>query len=446
MPKSTLRAPTTMRLAFAATCASALASAPLFAPAAERAPPADVSTHAACGSGGDRRPCAPGIATFDAKPVVGVILGEDAQAGVRIVGVTPDGPAEKGGLRSGDRLVRIDGRAIDGADARARVASARRLLQDLDVARKVALTYARDGRETTVDVAPKLDRRIVIATVDGGVRDPDGEVVVRIGDDGKARIESRTVRIVRHDGASPTAGTDDEGPAAGPHPRVIRIECRGGDRTQCERDAMASLPAGAAAGGAHGGAHGGVRRIVRIECRDGGATCTKTDSTPEADGDAADIADRLAGDLPAQVVSDIVVRRRCAPGGDCGGGDLVAEAFRWNGLNLASVDAQLGRYFGTETGVLVLSAGPQLSGLQAGDVILRVDGKPVKTPREVMDVLRTKATDATSTVDYLRDRKAGTLQLKTPEARLPDLSLDEGALRGLRHGIALRPLSRDAVD
>ena len=45
---------------------------------------------------------------------------------------------------------------------------------------------------------------------------------------------------------------------------------------------------------------------------------------------------------------------------------MLAEAFRWNGLNLASVDAKLGRYFGTDRGVLVLSSGPDLAGLQAG--------------------------------------------------------------------------------
>ena len=64
---------------------------------------------------------------------------------------------------------------------------------------------------------------------------------------------------------------------------------------------------------------------------------------------------------------------RIGPRGDCKGKNcklpMLAEAFRWNGLNLASVDAQLGRYFGTDRGVLVLSAGADLAGLQAGDVI-----------------------------------------------------------------------------
>jgi PDZ domain len=85
-------------------------------------------------------------------------------------------------------------------------------------------------------------------------------------------------------------------------------------------------------------------------------------------------------------------------------------------LNLASVDASLGRYFGTSAGVLVLSSGPSLGQLQAGDVILRVDGKTVATPRAVMDALRDKSADSVVAIDYLRDRKAGSAQLKVPEA------------------------------
>jgi len=99
----------------------------------------------------------------------------------------------------------------------------------------------------------------------------------------------------------------------------------------------------------------------------------------------------------------------------------LAEAFRWNSLNLASVDAQLGRYFGTGKGVLVLSA-DTLEGLQAGDVILSLEGKPVATPREVVDALRGRPEDAKVSVEYLRDRQPRTATLAVPRAtplRLP---------------------------
>ncbi|GAB1596570.1 PDZ domain-containing protein [Lysobacter claricitrinus] len=111
---------------------------------------------------------------------------------------------------------------------------------------------------------------------------------------------------------------------------------------------------------------------------------------------------------------------RIARDGACKDGDkcehlALAEAFRWNGLNLASVDAKLGRYFGTDRGVLVVSAGAELAGLQSGDVIRKVDGRDVATPREVMDVLRAKPEDSSVAVEYLRDRKSGTSQVKVPK-------------------------------
>lgn len=68
----------------------------------------------------------------------------------------------------------------------------------------------------------------------------------------------------------------------------------------------------------------------------------------------------------------------------------------------------------------MLSAGPALGTLQAGDVILRVDGKTVATPREVMDALRGKPADSTVPVDYLRDRAPASAKIKVPEqGRMP---------------------------
>lgn len=104
---------------------------------------------------------------------------------------------------------------------------------------------------------------------------------------------------------------------------------------------------------------------------------------------------------------------------------VLAEAFRWSNLNLARVDLSLGRYFGTDTGVLVLSAGEELKELQAGDVILRIEGEPVTTPREVMQALRGRPEEAKVPIEYLRDRRAQTTTLTVPEAtsfRLPAMS------------------------
>jgi len=125
-------------------------------------------------------------------------------------------------------------------------------------------------------------------------------------------------------------------------------------------------------------------------------------------------------DVPgiAPDVREEVIRIR-APKVDCKGENCrfpaLAEAFRWNGLNLASVDAKLGRYFGTDRGVLVLTSGPDLATLQPGDVIQKIDGRNVNSPREAMDALRGKADDAMALVEYLRDRRVASTRIKAPK-------------------------------
>ena len=87
----------------------------------------------------------------------------------------------------------------------------------------------------------------------------------------------------------------------------------------------------------------------------------------------------------------------------------------WWGLNLAPVNAELGRYFGTDTGALVIAAdGASLPGLRAGDVITRVADEPVARPEDVMRALRDRPAGTDVPVRVLRDRKAVALTLKAP--------------------------------
>ena len=103
-------------------------------------------------------------------------------------------------------------------------------------------------------------------------------------------------------------------------------------------------------------------------------------------------------------------KKDCAP-------PRIFEALRWQGLNLASLDAQLGRYFGTEKGVLVISASPDMKNLQSGDVILRVETTSTQSPRDVMRVLREKKVGEKISLQVLRDRKTLTVDITVPEAK-----------------------------
>lgn len=274
------------------------------------------------------------------KPVLGVLLGSDTQAGVRIVGVTPDSAAAAAGLKSGDRLVSLDGNTITGADGSSRLADLRSRLEKLDDKTPVRIGYERDGHDAIVAVTPRMDERAFVWDGNAGkLLKLSGTPNVWLDKDGN--LKAMTADAI--DISDLSDETADE------------IRLRGNVKV---------LPPGIAPE-----IH---REIIRL-------------------GD---------GDAPMAMP----------------GSGMLLEAFRWNGLNLASLDSNLGKYFGTDKGVLVLSPGPQLPALQAGDVILGIDGKPVATPREAMDALRAHQAGDTASLALLRDHRDASAQVTVPKA------------------------------
>lgn len=88
----------------------------------------------------------------------------------------------------------------------------------------------------------------------------------------------------------------------------------------------------------------------------------------------------------------------------------------WWGLNLAPLNADLGRYFGADRGVLVLSAdNHSLPGIRAGDVITRIAGESVSRPEDALRALRDQEPGKNVPIQVLRDRKTLALSMKAPE-------------------------------
>jgi len=88
----------------------------------------------------------------------------------------------------------------------------------------------------------------------------------------------------------------------------------------------------------------------------------------------------------------------------------------WWGLNLASLNADLGGYFGTDHGVLVLSTeSDSLKQLKSGDVLLDVDGNKVERPEDALRLLRERPAGSDIKMQVLRQHKPLTLSMKTPE-------------------------------
>jgi hypothetical protein len=152
----------------------------------------------------------------------------------------------------------------------------------------------------------------------------------------------------------------------------------------------------------------------------------RDDRLPRSHAPRAWREDEFDGLLPPGVELEL---QRIGPHGDCKGKGkgkddcgmpVIYEAFRWQGLNLASIDAGLGRYFGASEGVLVLSSGEDIKGLQSGDVIQRVGGVAVASPRDVMRALRDKDAGSQLKFDLMRDKRAMAVSVTVPKpAPLP---------------------------
>ncbi len=80
-------------------------------------------------------------------------------------------------------------------------------------------------------------------------------------------------------------------------------------------------------------------------------------------------------------------------------------------LELAPLNAELGRYFGSDRGVLVIRSPEESSlGLQGGDVVLRVDGRITASPAHLLRMLRSYAPAETLKFEILRMKKKTTVK------------------------------------
>ena len=88
----------------------------------------------------------------------------------------------------------------------------------------------------------------------------------------------------------------------------------------------------------------------------------------------------------------------------------------WWGLNLTSLNADLGSYFGTDHGALVLSADAQTAkALKSGDVLIAINGKRIQRPEDAMRILRDADSGTSLKVEVLRQRKTQTLSMPAPQ-------------------------------
>ena len=87
----------------------------------------------------------------------------------------------------------------------------------------------------------------------------------------------------------------------------------------------------------------------------------------------------------------------------------------WSRIELVELGAGLGKYFGTDTGLLVVSApDDDALDLQAGDVIHTIDGREPKDVRHAMRILGSYEDGEILKLGIMRDKKKLTLEVEIP--------------------------------
>jgi S1-C subfamily serine protease len=84
-------------------------------------------------------------------------------------------------------------------------------------------------------------------------------------------------------------------------------------------------------------------------------------------------------------------------------------------MELASLNEGLGRYFGTDEGLLVIRAPEESLDLQAGDVILSIDGREPRSPSRALRILRSYEPGEEVSMEVMRDLNRMTISATVPE-------------------------------
>ncbi|MDP2186897.1 MAG: PDZ domain-containing protein [Xanthomonadales bacterium] len=141
------------------------------------------------------------------RPIIGIVMAENEEGnGVMIAAVTPDGPAAKAGLHSGDQLLVVNGHKIVGKTAQERMAQTRKLIGELKDGDAVKLRYQRDGKEQQITLKAESMPSVMMWHRNGDVMVPHS------GHDGTGRfhgiidpgVEMEIARI------APMAGCADD--------------------------------------------------------------------------------------------------------------------------------------------------------------------------------------------------------------------------------------------
>ena len=155
-----------------------------------------------------------------------------------------------------------------------------------------------------------------------------------------------------------------------------------------------------------------VGDTVKLEYRRGTETKTATLVTDEQQGFAfsGPLTSMREFEMPRMQMPFMT-----APEGQ--GAWSVCFGDAWCDLDLVTLNSDLGDYFGTKEGVLVIKApGDSALPLKSGDVILSIGGRKPTSPSHAMRILRSYDSGESVSIEIMRHQKRQTLSWTVPQA------------------------------
>lgn len=271
------------------------------------------------------------------RPVLGIILGDTTDVGIKVLGLSPDGPAERAGIEAGDVIVAMGGDVLAIMDETGNVRHRLNIaLQDMKANEPVVVSIER-GRDTLdLTVVPEVRESL------------SWQSIVRFPSVANApALAGNTIMIERIVVPEIDTATLAE------QIKKMRIEID-------------------------------VRRVL-MEAREFAPLISHFEFQFD---NLSEMGDFALHDTNAWFGMPLA-----------------------SGLRLAAIDPALGEYFKTDRGVLVLKTKEDNELLlQAGDVILSIQGNEVNSPAEFMRALREFEPGDELIIDIKRKRKSKTLK------------------------------------
>ncbi|HKJ17319.1 MAG TPA: PDZ domain-containing protein [Xanthomonadales bacterium] len=302
------------------------------------------------------------------RAMLGVILGNETDQGIEIIGVSPDGPAERAGIQSGDTLMSLRGEDLAlSADTSPREI-VYEIMSDVGEGEEISANVLRDGNHLDLMVKPERREPASWASY---IRLPEPVVAP----------------------AAPAAPGSAATPVDPAEPLAPHISI--------ERIAVPPMNTAVIAAEALALADELETFHFRIEEGDG----ELTEYSYEIDIDPSDF------EFDTEAFSEF-------------GSMAIDEARVWFGasatlgIQFASLNDGLAGYFDTNTGLLVLEAPEDNSfGLMAGDVVLKVGDSQINAISDFIRALRAHESGDEVAVQIKRNKRNVTLDAVVPENR-----------------------------